>query len=290
MPNEAKRVILGLDLNEVSLVDEGANETPVAVMKRKETDDMTIPAEATNQNKPAAESGTTPNAAPVTKNGGDIEHVEVEAEGNEDVLKRLTSAVEALVAKHATPEAPKVEQATAEDIAKAKSLTELLKSTGMSEADVEKAVAIACPTVQKAATAAPTQSKEEAGLDVLDALSDVLTKAKKFTPKRLAQLQEVTQKLQGLLADLNSGKPDEGEGESKVEKSAAPAPASAPAPAPAGPSMDEAIAKALAPVLTELEKLKNTHTPSTAAPTGTEAGSPKPKTESVTKSFWSGVL
>lgn len=302
MSGEAKRKFLKVSVDEVSLVDEPANESPIAVMKRKETDDMSTPAEATNKNTPAAQSGAP---TPVTKDAGaDVEHVDVEAEGSEDVLKRLTSAVEALVAKNTDGE---------DDVAKAKAkgkppfmedeetktkkaaLTAQLKKAGLSDKDIEKAVSTAFG-VKKSADGdevAATVTKDEAAMDVLEALGEVISKAKKFTPKRLAQLTEVTTKLQGLLNDLNSGKPDEGGDDAgdtgaSVQKSkdgeAAPA-----APAPAL-DIEAAIAKALKPVLDELETVKKTRTPSTAASTETDGAKPPVTTETTTKSFWSGVL
>jgi hypothetical protein len=309
MPQEAKRKFLKVDVGEVSLVDEPANETPIAVMKRKETN-MTTPAEATNQEVPAAEqSGDTSTPVAKSQESSDEETEEVTVDASEDVIKRLTTAVEALVEKNTEP--TEVEGASEDEVEKAKgktdeekakkaaALTASLKKAGLAEAAIKTALSAAglggTTSTQKSADEAPAVEKQEAAMDTLEALGELITKAKSFTPSRLAELQVASEKITGLLAEIN--------GETEVKKAAevaevveeAPATTEADVEKSKTPDMTDAVqaavAKALAPIMEQLETIKKTRTPSTAAPAGESTPEPTEGTEvSVEKNFWSGVF
>jgi hypothetical protein len=315
MATKAKRKFLALNVGEVSLVDEPANETPIAVMKRKEQEDMSTPAAATNKNTPAADQPGTP-STPVNKdasgNESDIERVDVDvSDGNADILKRLTSAVEQLVEK-STGETetekkgkpPFAEKAEAEKKAKVDALRKQLEKAGLDKKAIDKAISTAFGTSTKKDSEGEEDedasvSKAEAAMDVLELLGETIAKAKKFTPKRMAELEAITTKLNGLLGDLKSGTGDESASLATGVQPSAPATGGAPVAKskdgddskPLDELVAEAVTKALKPLQDELEAIKKTRTPSQVAPTGTDKGGNKDGSEVTTeKSFWSGVL
>lgn len=294
MPKQAKRKFLALDVGEVSLVDEPANESPIAVMKRKEQEDMSTPAKATNKNAPAAESGAPQNPAPVQKSADDegTERVPVEVDSdNSDVLKRLEAAVNTLVEKSIDDDDEDVEKAgkkkpgfmekqEEEKQKKMDALRKQLESAGLSKKEVDKAVATAFGTSTKksdegegdedqSAAEDKQVQKTEAAMDALDALDDAIKKAKKFTPKRMAELEAITTKLQGLLNDLQPSEPGAGAGGLEAEGASTPEVPTTKAKGDQSEALtDERIAaavqKALAPLAEELASIKKTRLPSTA--------------------------
>jgi hypothetical protein len=310
MATKAKRKFLALNVGEVSLVDEPANETPIAVMKRKEQEDMSTPAAATTKTTPAADQPGTP-TTPVNKDASsgdsDTERVDVDAsDGSEDVLKRLTAAVEQLVEKSTDTDTEKkgkppfAEKAEAEKKAKADALRKQLEKAGLDKKAIDKAIATAFGTSTKKDVDGEDEdanvSKAEAAMDVLEILGETISKAKKFTPKRMAELETITEKLTGLLADLKSGVESPPlaagtEGAPTEAPTGAPVTKSKNGDKPLDEVVAEAVTKALKPLQDELEAIKKTRTPSQVAPTGTDKGGNKEGSEVTTeKSFWSGVL
>jgi hypothetical protein len=292
MANVATRRFLGLNVGEISIVDDNAIETPVAVMKRKETESMTTPADNAKQKTAVEAPGTS--ATDVTKAAdadANTDTVEVEHSASADVIKRLLTTVELLIEKSVgSSSKPTSEKDVSENVVKA-----ALVATGLSEEQIAKAMAaIATPLPTEVEKSIDSQ---EAQMQVLEVLAESITKAKKFTPKRLGELETAVATLTGLLADLQST--------ADVEKSAV-SPASAPTEAPAptevakskvdAPDIAElvtaAVAKALAPLTTELEILKSTRTPATSTAGDVTETTPTTngQTVSTQKGFWNGVL
>lgn len=290
MPNnKATRRFVGLKIGEVSIVDDNAIEKPVAVMKRKETEPMTTPADNAKQTNAAGAPGTE-----VTKNADasaqpNVENIEYPATA--EIIKRLVSTVETLVAKSTAgtvvaPEPPVVAPVSA-DVVKA-----ALEGAGLNEEQVAKA--LSAVTEPKAAETPPTANVakaaelQESQMQVLETLSEAITKAKAFTPKRLGELESVADTLNNLLAEINTS--------AEVEKSKA-APTPVPVekakgePADISAQLTEIVAKALKPLADELAILKATRLP----PTGTaEDGKVSPKTNGetveTTKNLWSNIV
>lgn len=300
MAGEAKRKFLSLDVGEISLVDEPANESPVAVMKRKEQTQMANPAAADNKTPVAEDPGTSTEVSK-TADGQtstpDVEQVEQETEADASVIKRLLTQVELLVAKSTeTPTETETEKAKPNPVeaakeakqAKVDALKAALKKAGMSDGDIAKAVTAAFGSDTKKSVEAP--STEEVAMDTLEALGLVVAKAKKFTPKRMAELAKAAETIQALLADLQ---PTEPASDATVAKSTGtPAPSEVEKSKDSAPDVaaliEAAVTKAVAPLQSEIETLKSTRAPSTA---GGDDGDPVSTTEVKTeKNFWAGVV
>ena len=153
---------------------------------------MTTPAEATNQEVPAAEqSGDTSTPVAKSQESSDEETEEVTVDASEDVIKRLTTAVEALVEKNTEP--TEVEGASEDEVEKAKgktdeekakkaaALTASLKKAGLAEAAIKTALSAAglggTTSTQKSADEAPAVDVEEnelvlLGCEVLEQVVD----------------------------------------------------------------------------------------------------------------------
>jgi hypothetical protein len=271
MSGNAKRKFLSLDVGEISLVDEPANESPVAVMKRKENENMVNPAEDDN-NKPAEEVSKTVDGK---INAPEVERIVHETEGDESVLKRLIEKVDELVSKTTSSDKPTTELETEKAKGQANETANAPKEDG----------------IKKSAT---PYEKEDAAIDTLEALGQVIAKAKSFTPKRMAELKKVSASLTQLLADLD---PTSAES-APVEKSIEPDSTSVAEPTEVEKSKDSkadvlalieaAVTKAVKPLHEEISSLKSTRSPSTA---GEDDGDPVNSSEvSTKKSFWAGVL
>lgn len=336
MPDKptAKREFLSVDVGEISLVDEPANESPIAVMKRKEQDDMSTPAQA-QSNMPAQSPGES--TAPVAK-AESPESIEMEADdATSEVLKALQDIGDRIteaVTKAQSPSdedddvekagkgdkkmPPFMAKAEEEKQKKAAALRKQLESAGLSKADIDKAVKAAFGDSglglgnDKGAKVSKGLD-EDVAFDALDQLQEAIAKAKKFTPKRVKELQDAVSKLNALLGEVTTEHPDK----AAFGPSGVPPQGTVPTSAP--PMMDttgagqpgtpantitksvgdadavaEAVAKALAPladVITGLkervESIEKARVPSTAQPEGeTETNEPVNKS----KSIWSGVL
>lgn len=326
MANQAKRKFTALQVGEVSLVDEPANEKPIIVAKRKEQDmDANTAAQAGQGNAPAAESNTGDS---VTKN---TEVIQVPAEGpeaaTEAVTKMVTTIVDTLKAAGALKE-PEAPSAEGEDVEKGKmppgflkKMEEDMKKGGMKDDAIKAALSAAkasfgasgIPT-KKSYTAEDIETvKNEAAMEALSQLAQSVNKAKAFTPKRQDELLGVVVKLTGLLNDLGMD-PEvikEAFGASGIPATptvATPKPPMAANPGGVGQpgnsikksadggasDFTEALTKALAP-LTEavgglngrVEAIEKARNPSAQPP---EGGDGPPVETTKGKSLWSGVL
>lgn len=217
MPSVPKRRFLKLKTGEVSLVDSPANEVEFLVTKNLE------------ENVMGEQHGS----------GAEAERVEVEAGSGEsdvaEVMKHVNAIVTniATIAKAAAPAAPAVASAPAitaalgateaadddEDETVEKSIAAALKAAGIEPTDEQMKKMKAAgfdpsqkfPTAKKPAEkttkakAEPTAAAavEETALTI-EGLSELIQKAKKMTPTRVAQLKSAVEALKGLLEEIDT--------------------------------------------------------------------------------------
>jgi len=321
---QAKRQFLSVDVGEISLVDEPANESPIAVMKRKEQDEMNTPAEA-SPTAPAAEQPSVP----VQKDATETVEMEAGEDTPESVLKQLQSigeTITALVTK-GTEEAetekagkgggklpPFMAKAEEEKTKKASALRKQLESAGLDKAAIDKAVkaAFGDSGLGVGSDKKPVKKAldEDTAFTMLDTLQDAITKAKKFTPKRVNELRDVVTKLNALLGEVTTEHPDKAAFGASGIPAQGTVPVAVPqladttgAGAPGTPgnaitkstadALSEAVAKALGPLAEavnalggRVESIEKSRTPSTAQPEGETEGEPVKKSAPL----WSGVL
>lgn len=265
-PAGAKRRFVDLEVNEVSLVDQAANNQTFLVCKRL-SQDPSEETEIMNGNKatePSKQGGAPATQTPAV-----------------DVTKGANAAPAAAPAPAATastpaPAAPAVEETEVEKATK--DMVEKFKALGMTEEVAKKAAAEAAKCMdepmktktKKAADAAPAPaapaSSESAEDDEeedggLDAVVDAIQKGKRFTPKRMKALKAAVDSLQAVLSEV--GEPSElpkgnGVTASGVTETA-PTQKSAAAPAPAGITLADiqsVVEKAVAPVAQRLEAVE----------------------------------
>jgi chemotaxis protein histidine kinase CheA len=209
---------LKLKTGEVSLVDSPANEVEFLVTKNLE------------ENVMGEQQGTV---------GTDAERVEVEQSGNESEVANVLKHVNAIVENIANVVKAQAPQASAPAIAAAtgtpaagdddeedgeesveKSISAALKAAGIepTEEQMKKMKAAGFdpsqkfPTAKKpmektkkaAAPAAAAEAAVEEAALTIEGFSDLITKAKKFTPGRIEKLKGAVEALKGLLEEIDS--------------------------------------------------------------------------------------
>lgn len=299
---EAKRRFLALKVDEVSLVDSPANEQEFIVLKRLEPEENTMGEAAKNETVTTVATAT-PEAATAaegkeTKQQQEVVAVEVsKADTNAQVLAKLEQFTE-VIAKLATG---KTEDAEVEKAKKAKAdkekeetMRKKLGDAGLKGVALQKALDAYLDEegVTKSAEApAEVDTEDAATTKTLEALVDVIQKAKSFTPKREEKMKTLLADLKKLMDDMSNTPATQapsnnlpsglsaGSGLSDVKK-----------------SLDELIATmknqsesqvATTKALTErLETIEKARMPSQATPTEVTAT----KTEDVKKGLWAGVL
>lgn len=311
MPAEAERLFVGLKVNEISLVDEPANEKEIIVAKRKDQA-MSTPAA---QETPAAEAPTnTPAAA------ADIETVKnaVDDDASDETVDAVKQLVENVL---------KLSKADGKGGKKAggnlppflKAMEAKLKKGGMDEKQVAQAMDAAKASfgasgiaadepVKKAAAEAPAPApafdNDELVMGVLEAIS----KAKSFTPSRIKKLVELSNNMDSLLDELGIDKASFGASgiaatgtatltNPGIKDTAASGGAGKPGNSIKKSATDEAqggltaegiaqaVAKAMQPLADRIESIEKARSPSTQP----AEGDPEVKTEK-SKSAWAGVL
>lgn len=214
MPSVPKRRFLKLKTGEVSLVDSPANEVEFLVTKNLE------------ENVMGEQQGTV---------GTDAERVEVEQSGGESDVASVLKHVNAIVENIATVVKAQAPQASAPAIAAAtgaatetddeddgeeveKSIAAALKAAGIepTEEQMKKMKAAGFdpsqkfPTAKKPAEkttkakAAPVAAAVEETALTIEGLSELIQKAKKMTPTRVAQLKSAVEALKGLLEEIDT--------------------------------------------------------------------------------------
>lgn len=214
MPREAKRKFVGLKCLEVSLVDEPANERPIAVMKRRtQENDMANKTKPVTKSTEGAQTTETVQAA-------------VPAGVTPEQFSQLLDIAKSLGATAVEPDEDDEDEDEGEAVQKgvADQLAAVLKGQGLVlEPAVLEAVRKAFPykeedededkpkgkkgkaaKTQKAVADAPAQpTVEEFTAQALEAFGMAIAKSgKKFTPKRTETMKEAVGKLIGLLAEL----------------------------------------------------------------------------------------
>jgi hypothetical protein len=326
-----KRKFLDLGVDEISLVDEPANESPILVMKRKEQAQMSTQATAEIT---ATEDATDDTAVTKSESETSAEVIEIDAgeETPADIVKQLQGIAEKLVAKakgddeseESTEKAgekkmpPFMAKAQEEKAKKAAALRKTLKGAGLDDAKINAAVKAAFGDSGLGLDKAPVKKTagdvdEETAMRAMELMATAISKAKKFTPKRVQELQDVVTKLNLLLGEVTeetpakaafgpSGISTEGTGAPPM---AAPVQDTAATGGPGNPrnaitkgvdadALTEAVSKALAPLAEALtglngrvESIEKSRTPKTAV----EEGETETTTETTkSKSLWSGVL
>lgn len=301
-------------MDEVSLVDSPANEVEFLITKNLEDGDM----------------------AKEQTNKGDVERVSVEqpATGGEAAVAKAMEHVDSIIERFATlattknepkTEAPPTEPAPApeaktdpapteessEDIEKAKAMTPaaMLKALGISGDALTKAVdklkAMGFdpnqkfPTAQKpSGNGVGTAKSEDKEPNMFDTLADAITKAKQFTPGRIAKIKEAMETLKLLVAEV-----DPGDSPATTAPTSPMPPASgikdltSPSPAPTFKA-DEEVAKALVEVANVVKGLSDQLKGVAERVDGIEKARPASESvegsggtdNKVQKSFWSGLL
>lgn len=224
MKREPKRRFLGLTVGEVSLVDVPANESDFVVLKNQEETDMNA----------KAQEGT------VAKNVAERVAVETGEESSPDVTKALShvASIVADIVKAVTPTSAATESETGtEKGKKAKAPPfgaddddgdEKSKKGSTVRAAMKKALGAGVPdeafegvmTMLKAAGLDPDEkfqnkqppvaksageTAEEQSALTMETLVSAITKAKAFTPDRVAKLKSAAEALKMLLEDVGMG-------------------------------------------------------------------------------------
>lgn len=318
MPTEAERVFVSLTVGEISLVDLPANEKEIIIAKSKEKPDMASEAVATTTE---LEAETNEDVT------AEVIPIEVEAEASDavvDALKALVGNVAALAVTKAKggKAAGKGGKAADDKPAFLKSLEEKFKAKGLKgkafTAAMEAAKAAfgasGLAADQPTTKAAETESTDEpiAAADVDETVIrtlEAISKAKAFTPTRIAKLIALTANLNDLLTDLGIDKASFGaSGIVATATSATPSPAlmdmssSGGAGKPANTIAKSADAEEILKVLTaalepitksvtdlggRIETIEKTRNPST------QPGNEETETAAVTKKttgLWQGIL
>lgn len=309
MPNEAKQRFLDLTVQEISLVDAPANEVEFLVVKRlNDTEGEPMPNANTNPTDGAVEQQTTKKA--------DAEVVSVDAGETSDqavtkaleqvnqLVRGIADTVQAVKSANAPAPAPAPAPAASEEdvektsnparkvfkaqLEKAGVKGEALKSAlAEYDAETKKASEPAEKPAAETSTKKGTEESEELtdATKALEALSEVVEKAKKFTPKRQEALKQAIGTLSSLLSELSpsadaasSDTANGGSGLVSLTK--------------AIEGLTETVTKALAEVqettkalgarVETVEKARNA--PSALPPENND------QPETVKKSFWSGVI
>jgi hypothetical protein len=309
LPNEAKQRFLDLDVGEISLVDTPAIEREILVMKRLEEEPMGTETTVTETQK--------------EKDGGaEVVAVDVETTSADDAavtkaLGNVASIVENIAKaagvsmpvkkEDSTPVADEsADASSAEDVdtEKAKKgMREMYKAqltkAGISGEAMTKAMAEydkafppfppASKTTTKSVEPQPSveELEEQEAVKALTLLEQAVSKAKRFTPARVAELQKAVEALQKLLAVVD------------VPQGASPK-TSAPSNTMFGGSGVQELTKAIEQLTStvtksmegqvalkeRIETIEKSRMPAQALD-GEETAT---TTETTEKSFWAGVL
>jgi hypothetical protein len=189
---------LALNVDEVSVVDSPANEVEFLVTKNMEDSDMagkaSDDAERVAVEQPAADEA-------VSKA---LEHVS-------NIVENVAKAFGLPAAKpEGAPAVTPVAVATEEGVEKAMTMKDLMKAMGMKddEETEKKLKAAGFDPSQKFPTAKPPVAKTTKALEAeepftMAGFTDLITKAKKFTPGRVEKLRQAAEVLKGLLEEID---------------------------------------------------------------------------------------
>lgn len=296
---DAKRRFLALKVDEVSLVDSPANEQEFIVIKRLATEETTtMGAAAIQQPAPAgAPAAAEANVAKVaegqtTTTNPEAVPVQVEKAADETSAKVLAQVekLTEMIAKGFAPSAP-VESDVEKANKKAKAKEEMqkkLEGAGLKGVALEKAVDAAlaaeeAPTAKAAEPAEGAADEGEAVSKTLEALAEVIQKAKTFTPKREKAMKTLMEDLQKLLSDMSSAPATQapasivpGSGLSDIKKALEEVVA----------TMKEHVTTTTKALAERVESIEKTRNPSQSV----EPAAAPAKTTETKKSLWSGVL
>jgi len=208
MPKKAKRRFVGLDTGEVSLVDTPANEVEFLVTKNQEDEDMGAQAAQTNDD-----------AVRVPVEVGDGEAVAKAMEHVNGIVANIMTMVAQKNAGNADDgDTDSTEDGDDVDTEKA-TLKGVLAAMGMSGDDMKKAMdklkkAGFDPNMKFPSAKAPVAKAADGEGDEEEALVDeddqpltfaTLQKAARFTPSRVAKIQEAVDALKLILEAIGQG-------------------------------------------------------------------------------------
>lgn len=209
MGNEAKREFLGLDVNEVSLVDSAANEEEFVVLKSLSQEDEMADEKNTENVKDENISKSE------TANNNEVEKVSIDVEKatNKEVAKVMDKVTE-LVDNIAKAANVKKEEEVKKEKTTREVFKEQLEANGTSEENVKKALEkfddvekkqekqiVPCPgatAVQK-----PKEEEVKKASDPLDMITEAIQKAKSLTPERQDIIQKAAEALQSLHDEIS---------------------------------------------------------------------------------------
>lgn len=285
MGNKAKQRFVELDVNEVSLVDNGANEQEFVVIKNLTTEEVGEMADDNvkkNQGEEDTQSGTSPERVPVEVEKGNNEAVEAAMAQVTEMIGNISKAVEA-ASSTGEKSVEKSDGGESEEKPTEKSESEEKSADGEAEAEVQK---------DDNAEAGAGVDEEADVEKMLGVLAVAVEKAKRFTPKREKAFKAALEALTTLAKEL---------GMTEIPTGASP-PVSTPKGAMYGAS-SVPIAKALEDLASKIEtaisgvqettkslgerveQIEKARMPSQSVED--EGGT---DTQETKKSFWSGVL
>lgn len=308
MPNEAKQRFLDLDVGEISLVDTPAIEREILVMKRLEEDSMgteTTVTETQKKDNGGAEvvavdvGNTSADDAAVTKALGNVASIV------ENIAKAAGVRMPAADSAPASAAGEAADASSTEDVDTEKAKGNMrgmfkaqLAKAGISGdamtkamAEYDKAFPPFPPAQKTTKNVEPQPSAEELeeqeAVKALTLLEQAVSKAKRFTPARVAELQKAVEALQKLLAVVD------------VPQGTSPK-TTAPGSTMFGGSSVQELTKAIEGLTTSVNKslegqaalterietIEKSRTPAQAL----DGEGTATTTETTEKSFWAGVL
>jgi hypothetical protein len=214
MSKEADRLYLALTVDEISVVDEPANEKQIIVAKRKEQEMSTAAAAQTPDKAPAIE-----NDEPVEAAGAEVVQTEVDDGTPDEVVEALKNLVAnaAAIAKAKKPYKAKPDKLPPF----LKAMEEKLQKAGMGKGEIAKALEaakasfgssglftdepVAKTTDEPAAKTTPEPEVPDEDELVMKTL-EAIAKAKSFTPGRIKKLVQAITNLDALLDELGIDK------------------------------------------------------------------------------------
>lgn len=269
------RRFVKLNIEEISLVDAPANEQEFAVIKAKNLEVKEMAKAKEEKVEEKIEEGSP-------------EKVETEEKTTDDekvqkAMDKVVGLVESLVEKAAK----KPGKMPTEEVEEEKGCGggKVKKEEVKKEANEEEEKAASSEEDEEKQKKTPVKKQAEEG-SVLDVLFQEISKAKRFTPKRQEALQELSQKLNDLMADIGGEKmeteqtPEEPAEvtEETVQKSVK--------------ETEEKVAKSLSGLLeitknlsTRIEEIEKARQPSKVVQGGTDG-----KETGVEKGFWGSVF
>lgn len=216
--HQAKQRFLDLDVEEISVVDKPAIEVEFLVTKRMEEKSMEIQdqdATVTETEKNTDGAGVVPVDAPASNNDAAVNKaLENVASMVENIAKAAgvklgekTEEVKKETSDESTEETEKAKSAPAATPATLRALYQKqLKAAGVSGEALEKAMSefdkAKFPMQEEKKTTKSDDSDDVQAIKAMEALEQAISKAKSFTPGRVAQLKSVVEQLQKLLAGV----------------------------------------------------------------------------------------